>query len=341
MDSDAARQGSDGGSPSVAPIPGAIETAAFAAGIEAHRRELLVHCYRMVGSVDEAQDLVQETMLRAWRSAGHFDPSRASVRTWLYRIATNVCLTSLRARNGRPLPSGVAPAFEDPDAAFVAGHEVAWLQPFPDRLLADDDPAQTAVERSNVRLAVIAALQLLPPKQRAALILRDVLRFSAGEAAEMLDTSVPSLNSALQRARKQLQARTASDAAASPPSPIIATIADRYVDAFERGDVAGLVRLLAEDVILEMPPMWNWYRGRERYATFMQRVFRTRGTDWRTVPLSANGEPAFAAYALRGDSYELHTLQVLSIAGERIRRTTVFQDSAVFALFELDPSLPR
>ncbi|HZM53946.1 MAG TPA: RNA polymerase subunit sigma-70 [Acidimicrobiales bacterium] len=175
----------------------------FAAAAEPYRRELLVHCYQMLGSVHEAQDLVQETMVRAWRAYEHYDPDLASIRTWLHRIATNACLNALESRARRPLPSGVGQPFDDPDAAFVPGFEVPWLQPIPDRLLGStpEDPAVLAAERSGLRLALVAALQLLPAKQRAALILRDVLGFSASEVAATLDVSTAAVTSALQRAR--------------------------------------------------------------------------------------------------------------------------------------------
>jgi RNA polymerase sigma-70 factor (ECF subfamily) len=312
----------------------------LAEAAHALRGELLVHCYQMVGSVHEAQDLVQETMLRAWRAAERYDPSRGSMRTWLYRIATNVCLTFLRKTKGRPLPAGVGQPSSDPDEPFAPGFDVAWLQPLPDRLLAPD-PANSVVDRSQVRLALVAALQLLPARQRAAIILRDVLALSAAEAADILDTSVPSVNSALQRARAQLK-RVDLTAAAPADEPAVAEgVIDRYVDAFERADAAELARLVAADVILEMPPMLNWYVGRDRYRMFMERVFNTRGRDWRTVRTSANGQPAFAAYVAHDGAHRLHTLQVFTVAAGAVSRTTVYQDPKVFDLFELESQLER
>ena len=313
----------------------------FAAAAEPHRRELLVHGYQMLGSVQEAQDLVQETMLRAWRAYERYDPHLASMRTWLYRIATNACLNSLEGRARRPLPSGVGQPFDDPDAAFLPGFEVPWLQPLPDRLLggAPDDPAARAAERSGLRLAVVAALQLLPAKQRAALILRDVLGFSAGEVADTLDMSTAAVNSALQRARARFAGPRLDADQLSEPEPAQREVVDRYVAAFERGDVEGLARLLAEEVVLEMPPMWNWYVGPVAYRRFMARVFDTRGRAWRTVPISANRQPAMVAYAHDGDRYQLHTLQVFTVAEGAIVRTTVYQDPDVFAIFELSENL--
>jgi RNA polymerase sigma-70 factor, ECF subfamily len=323
-------------------MPGHLLEGEFIAQAELHRRELLVHCYQMLGSVHEAQDLVQETMLRAWRAHDRYDPDLASMRTWLYRIATNACLNALESRSRRPLPSGVGPRFDDPDAAFVPGLEVAWLQPFPDGLLgaAPDDPAALAAERSGLRLAVVAALQLLSAKQRAVLILRDVLAFAAAEVAVILDMSTAAVNSSLQRARATFAGPRLDTDALQEPEPAQRAVVDRYMAAFERADVPELARMLAEDVVLEMPPMWNWFLGGADYAQFMDRVFGTRGRDWRTVPISANRQPAMAAYKRRSDEYQLHTLQVFSVEDGVIVRTTVYQDPAVFALFDLSNILP-
>jgi RNA polymerase sigma-70 factor (ECF subfamily) len=301
----------------------------FEAAVAPYRRELLVHCYRMLGSPHDAEDLLQETMLRAWRAADSYDASRASLRTWLYRIATNACLNALESRSARPLPSGVGERFDDPDAAFAPGFEVPWLMPLP------TDPAAAAVERSRLRLALVAVLQLLPARQRAALILREVLDVPAAEVADALGMTTAAVNSALQRARARLaEAGVDPDAAAEPPQEQRAVV-DRYVAAFERADLAALTELLADEVVLEMPPMWNWYAGPADYAGFMDRVYRTRGTDWRTISLWANGEAGFAAY-LGG---ALHTVQLLTVSGGRVRRTSVFQDPEVFALFDLSPQL--
>jgi RNA polymerase sigma-70 factor (ECF subfamily) len=309
----------------------------FGAAAEPYRRELLVHCYQMLGSVQEAQDLVQETMLRAWRAYERYDPDLASMRTWMYRIATNACLNALEGRARRPLPSGVGQPFEDPDAGFVPGFEVPWLQPIPDRLLGStpDDPAVLAAERSGLRLALVAALQLLPARQRAALILRDVLGFSATEAASMLDMSTAAVTSALQRARATFAGPRLDTDLLKEPEPAQQEIVDRYVAAFERADVDGLARLVAAEVVLEMPPMWNWYVGPVAYGRFMARVFDTRGRDWRAVPISANRQPAMVAYNRQDDRYQLHTLQVFTVERAAIVRTTVYQDPGVFALFDL------
>jgi RNA polymerase sigma-70 factor (ECF subfamily) len=314
----------------------------FSGAAEPFRRELLVHCYRMLGSAQEAQDLVQETMLRGWRSWDRYDPELASVRTWLYRIATNACLSALQGRARRPLPSGVGQPFDDPDGAFVPGFEVPWLQPIPDRLLgtAPEDPAMLVAERSGLRLAVVAALQLLSAKQRAALILRDVLGFSAAEAAAVLDMSTAAVNSALQRARATFTGPRLGTEALQEPEPAQRWVVDQYVSAFERADVDGLARLLAEEVVLEMPPMWNWYVGPVSYSRFMTRVFGTRGRDWRTVLSGANRQPAMAAYNREGDEYHLHTLQVFTVERGTLARATVYQDPQVFSVFELPEILP-
>ncbi len=301
--------------------------------LDSYRRELLVHCYRMVGSVHEAEDLVQETMLRAWRAQDRYEPRLASVRTWLYRIATNVCLTALRGRARRPLPSGLGAPSDDPDAALVPAPEVPWLQPFPDALL--DDPAARVVRRGSLRLALVAAMQALPPRQRAVLILRDVLEFSAAEAAELLETTPAAVNSALQRARAGMSGVAAEEEIAEPDDAAVGAVLDRYVRSFEAGDVDGLVALLTDDAVLEMPPVPLWYRGRRDYGRFMARVFAMRGAHWRMARTRAGGQPALAAYHLSEGAYRLHTLQVFTVTPEGVARNVVFQDARVFAAFGL------
>ncbi|MBW8484333.1 RNA polymerase subunit sigma-70 [Actinomadura parmotrematis] len=296
--------------------------------VEPFRAELLAYCYRMLGSAHDAEDLVQETYLRAWRARERYDASRASLRTWLYRIATNACLTALEVRGRRPLPSGLAAA-SDPRGPLVRGEDVPWLQPLPDAWL---DPARTAIDRSSLRLAFAAALQHLSARERGALILRDVLGFSAAEAAEILGSTTASVNSALQRARVRVKdAGTGREPSAAEQRAWV----DRYMRAFERADVEGLKRLLTEDVVMEMPPMLNWFAGRGNYGVFMDWVFAASGTDWHLEPLAANGQPGFAAYRRR----ELHTVQLFTVADGGITRTTVFQDPDVFALFDLAPTL--
>ena len=308
---------------------------------EAFRGDLLAHCYRMLGSVEEAEDLVQETLLRAWRAADRYDPHRASLRTWLHRIATNACLTALEGRARRPLPSGLGPA-GDPAAPLVASLDVPWLQPFPDARLGD--PADAAQQRAGLRLAWVAALQVLPPRQRAALVLREVLQLPAAEVALALDTTVASVNSSLQRARATLRAAgPAPEQLREPADPTERAVVERYLAAFEAGDVPGLTRLLADDVVLEMPPVALWLAGRAHYRAFMERVFAMRGTGWRLQPARANGSPALAAYAPDPATagVRAHSLQVFTVTGGLISRCVTFADPTVLDLFELPHPVQR
>ncbi|WP_026412062.1 sigma-70 family RNA polymerase sigma factor [Actinomadura oligospora] len=302
-----------------------------------HRQELLTHCYRMLGSAIDAEDLVQETMMRAWRSYDRFDERKASMRTWLYRIATNACLNALESRARRPLPSGIGAPGTDPEEPLVHGHEVPWLQPLP------TDPAMAATERGTLRLAFVAALQLLPARQRAVLILRDVLDWSAAEVAASLETSPAAVNSALQRARARLAEENLDpDDLGEPSDPSARALVDRYVAAFERADLAALGALLTADVIMEMPPMVNWYTGRDLYLGFMKRVYTLNGTNWSHLRVEANGQPGFAAYLIprTGGPAQFHTLQVLDVTPSGILRNTVTQDEEVFRLFNLPATLP-
>jgi len=303
---------------------------------EAYRGDLLAHCYRMLGSFEEAEDLVQETLLRAWRAADRYDPRLASLRTWLHRIATNACLTALEGRARRPLPSGLGAAGDDPYAPLTPSLDVPWLQPFPDARLGD--PADAAQQRAGLRLALVAALQLLPARQRAALVLREVLQLSAAEVAQVLDTSVASVNSSLQRARATLQATgPVLEELREPVDPGERAVVERYLAAFEAADVPGLTRLLADDVALEMPPVNLWLAGRAHYREFMERIFDMRGAGWRLLPVNANGSTALAAYAPdpAGGGVRAHSLQVFEVAGGLVRRCVTFVDPAVFPLFGL------
>ncbi|WP_433425419.1 RNA polymerase subunit sigma-70 [Microtetraspora malaysiensis] len=302
--------------------------------LEPYRGELVAYCYRMVGSFHEAEDLVQETMMRAWKARDRYDHTRASTRTWLYRIATNVCLTALEGRARRPLPSGLGAPSDDPGAPLTPALDVPWLQPFPD---ARFDTGT----RTDMRIALVAATQILPPRQRAVLVLREVLEFSAAEVAVQLGTTVPAVNSALQRARAALAEAREIDEVTEPDDPKTRATIGRYVRAFEAADVPALVRLLTDDAVLEMPPVPLWYRGSHDYGLFMRRVFDMRGTGWRVRPLTANGQPALAAYAPepRG-GHHLHTLQVLTLTGERVARNVVFADPAVFEAFDLPRRIP-
>ncbi|WP_262287389.1 sigma-70 family RNA polymerase sigma factor [Micromonospora sp. MA102] len=298
---------------------------------ETYRGELIAYCYRMVGSFHEAEDLVQETMLRAWKARDRYDDARASVRTWLYRIATNVCLTALEGRARRPLPSGLGAPSRDPGAPLMPARDIPWLQPFPDaRVDVDVDV------RAGLRLALVAAMQTLSARQRAVLLLREVLEFSAAEVATQLRSTVPAINSALQRARATLAEVGDVDEVTEPDDPRVRAVIDRYVRAFEAADVPALVRLLTDDAVLEMPPVPLWYDGSRDYGRFMDRVFRMRGTGWVMTRLTANGQPALAAYAPQpGGGHQLHTLQVLTVAGGLVARNVVFADPAALTAFDL------
>jgi RNA polymerase sigma-70 factor (ECF subfamily) len=245
----------------------------------------------------------------------------------------------LEVRRRRPLPSGLVAASE-PLAPLVQGENVAWLQPLPDSLLDAGDPAGTVIDRSSLRLAFAAALQHLSARQRGALILRDVLSFSASEAAEILGTTVVSVNSSLQRARTRVKEVGVGQERLSEPSAVEQRAwVERYMRAFESADVEGLKRLLTEDVLMEMPPVLNWFVGRGNYGLFMEWVFANAGTDWQLRTVAANGQPGFAAYRRVGDGYQLHTLQIFTVTAEGISRNSVFQDSEVFGAFGLPAEL--
>jgi RNA polymerase sigma-70 factor (ECF subfamily) len=317
----------------------------FDAATAPYRRELVVHCYRMLGSAHEAEDLVQETLLRAWKARDRYDGARASLRTWLYRIATNACLSALESRQRRPLPSGLGAPSTDPEAPLVPDFAVPWLQPLPGGYLGAEklDPQERAVERDSVRLALVAAMQLLPPRQRAVLLLRDVLGFSAVEVAEQLDASTAAVNSALQRARVAVAVSSPrQDEIRDPDDQAVRTTIGRYIAAFEAADVATLVSLLTEDAVLEMPPVPLWYQGRADYGRFITRVFTMRGSGWRMLPAAANGQPALVAYSPDGaGGWQLHTLQVLTVTEQGIACNVVFADPRVFEVFGLEPVLAR
>jgi len=302
------------------------------------RGELLAHCYRMLGSAEEAEDLVQETYLRAWRSYEGFE-GRSSVRTWLYRIATNVCLTAIERRGRRPLPSGLGAPSDNPEAPLAAGPEVPWLQPFPDTLLAGEreDPAAVTVSRAGIRLAFVAALQHLSARQRAMLIMRDVLEWPAAEVADALGTTTTAVNSGLRRARAQLaQALPAEDELAEPAEPDRRALLDRFAAAIENADATALAALLREDVALEMPPELTWFRGRQPVVRFIASYLLTAPGQLRLVPVTANGQPAFAVYRRdRDGTYHAHALQVPTLTATGIARIVAFQNPALFGSFGL------
>jgi RNA polymerase sigma-70 factor (TIGR02960 family) len=321
---------------------------AFHALAERHRHELQVHCYRILGSPQDAEDLVQETLLAAWRGLDGF-AGRSSVRTWLYKIATNRCLNALRDASRRP--GGGAPDLppEPPEPTRVA--DPLWLQPYPDALLdaipdAAPGPEQRYEAREAVGLAFVAGLQRLPPSQRAILVLRDVLGYRASEVAELLDMSTASVNSGLQRARAALEGRLPAAARERAPLPRSAAerrLVGRFADAFEAGDVDTVVELLTDDAWLTMPPVPLEYQGRERIARFLSVV--PAGGDlrrFRLVPTRANGQPAFGLYLRDPQSPIAHAsgMLVLTLEGERIAALTAFHDTAVFPLFGLPRRLP-
>jgi RNA polymerase sigma-70 factor (ECF subfamily) len=319
----------------------AAQTTVADARLEQHRVELTGYCYRMLGSAFEAEDAVQETMVRAWRGLDRFE-GRSALRSWLYRIATNVCLDMLRGRQRRARPMDLGPASTVAAATLVALPEATWIEPAPDSrvLPAGGDPAEAAVSRDTIRLAFVAALAHLPPRQRAVLILREVLRWKATEVAELLDSTVAGVNSALQRARSTIAASGVT--AADGPQPMDAeqqTLLARYVDAFERYDIAALTSLLRADATLSMPPYALWLRGHVEIARWLLGPgVECRGS--RLVPTVANGSPAFGQYRPSGPggSHEPWALQVIELSAGRVVGINSFLDTArLFPLFGLPP----
>ena len=317
---------------------------AFAELTEAYRRELQVHCYRIVGSVAEAEDLVQETLLSAWRGIGDFE-GRSSVRTWLYRIATNRCLNALRAQDRRR-PAAAEPSRPLPEPSRLA--EVTWLEPYPDTLLAGlDDPApgpEARIEsREAVSLAFVTVTQSLPPRQRTILLLRDVLGYRGAEVADMLATTENAVASGLKRARATLAARVPADPAPLPGSRAERRTVDAFVTAFEHGDVPALVALLTDDASATMPPLPQDYVGPAAIAHFFTEVGFAHGTRrFRLVATRANGQPAFGRYLQDPHTpiARAHGLTVLTLAGDRITQLTSFLDTALFPRFGLPRMLP-
>jgi RNA polymerase sigma-70 factor (TIGR02960 family) len=315
---------------------------AFRALTEPHRRELQVHCYRMLGSFQDAEDALQDTMLAAWRGLGGFD-GRAALRTWLYRIATNRCLSTLRAASRRPAKAWDIPGVEPPEPTRLG--EVGWLEPYPDALLDGAiqvplGPEARYEQTESISLAFVTALQLLPPRQLAVLVLRDVLGFPANEVAEMLDTTVDAVKSALKRARSGLPRRRPDD---REPPPVPGSAAENaivasFVRAWESADVDALVALLTDDAFTSMPPLPGEYEGRDVVAGFCASLFAA-GRRFDLVPTRANGQPAFGAY-LHGPEGLRHGtgLYVLTLAGDRVRAMTRFEGN-VLPAFGLPPSL--
>ncbi|WP_436777531.1 sigma-70 family RNA polymerase sigma factor [Yinghuangia sp. YIM S09857] len=311
--------------------------------------ELLAYCYRMLGSVHDAEDLVQETLLRAWQAYGGFE-GRSSMRTWLYRIATNVCLRALERRERRDLPVGLGGPDSDPDHPLAPerpGH--TWLQPIPDALVtpASADPAAVVGSRESMRLALTAAFQYLPPRQRAVLILRDVLAWRAAEVAHLLGTSEAAVNSTLQRARARLaEAAPVADEVARPSDEAERALLDRYAAAFEASDIDALMALLTEDAVWEMPPVPSWFRGRRTIGRLIERHCPGFFRGSRVVPTRANGQHALAIYMRNDDGTHraqgIYLLDCVAVGPSDVDRgaiahITAFHDTDLFPTFGLPP----
>jgi RNA polymerase sigma-70 factor (ECF subfamily) len=338
----------------VAVIEWSTDREAFQQLTERYRYQLQVHCYRMLGSLHEAEDLVQETFLRAWRARERFE-GRSSLRTWLYRIATNACLNAIaaRAQSRRILPDTYGPPSNGPlRPPGPEEADIAWLEPYPESALsriADAAPGPEARYelRESVQLAFVAAIQQLPARQRAVLLLRDVLGWSASETAQLLDASVASVNSALQRARTTLEQHAEGHDASSRPSATNdaqRVLLQRYVQTWEAFDMDGFAALLKEDAVLRMPPRIQWYLGRDVIRAFFTSLRRphTAG-DLRVISTAANAQPAFAHYTLRDDGAALRAqaLQVLTLEHGSIAVLTAFLDPDLFPKFGLPLTLPR
>jgi RNA polymerase sigma-70 factor (ECF subfamily) len=309
------------------------DEAAFQDLIEGFRSELQAHCYRMLGSVHDAEDAIQNAMLRAWRGLKKFE-GRSSLRSWLYKIATNTCLDEIEKRPKRILPADYAPATEPSDGPGDPVVENVWVEPYPDELLGVEDgytaPEARYEQREAVELAFIAALQHLPPSQRAVLILREVLGYSAKETAATLETTVASVNSALQRARAAVEERTPEqtqqETLRSLGDEKVREIVDRYVEAWERNDVEAVVDLLAEDAAISMPPLASWFGPKSKFAEFLRFSPMSGDWEWKAVPTQANGQPALGYYTFNPETgtYERFALNVLTLEGEKIKDVTAF-----------------
>ena len=311
---------------------------------EPHRRELMAHCYRMTGSLHDAEDLVQETYLRAWKAYGGFK-GQSSLRTWLYRIATNTCLTALDSRQRRPLPTGLGAPSSDPVDDITARDEVPWLEPLPDQYDDPTDPSTIVGSRESVRLAFVAALQHLSPRQRAVLVLREVLQWKAAEVADAIGSSTAAVNSLLQRARAQLEAVGPSEdeKLAEPDSPETKDLLDRYIAAFENYDIDKLVELFTADAIWEMPPFDGWYQGPENIVLLSKTHCPAEAPgDMRFIRTTANGQPAAALYMLNRETgvHEEFQMHVMAVRPDGISHVVAFHaGNGLFEKFGLPASL--
>lgn len=310
---------------------------------EPYRRELLAHCYRMTGSIHDAEDLVQDTFVRGWKGYASFKGD-SSLRTWLYRIATNTCLTWLDGRKRRPMPSGLGAPSSNASDDLVERHEIEWLEPFPSSDgPIDDDPAALVASRESVRLAFVAALQHLSARQRAVLVLREVLQWKASEVAELLGTSTAAVNSLLQRARGQIDRIMPSEGSVSEPeSPETRELLRRYVEGFETYDIDGIVALFASEAIWEMPPFEGWYRGPATIGALISTKCPATGPEsMRMLPTTANGQPAFGLYMLGEDGvHRPFQLHVLDIVDSRVNHVACFFDLTLFDRFGLPAVYP-
>ncbi len=317
---------------------------AFEALVEPYQRELLVHCYRMLGSFHDAEDLLQETLLRAWEKRETFT-SPGSFRAWMYRIATNLCLNTLTRQPRRSLSPRTHAALDPAKPLPPRQSEPIWLEPFPDELLADQriEPEQRALQREYTTLAFLVALQQLTPTQRAVLLLREVLDWPANDVAEWLNLSVPAVNSALQRARRALQEHNSlSEKETALPLPQLQSLLDRYVKCWEQADIPGFVALLREDAWFTMPPLPFWFQGRVAIVTELSTRIRVPGKHWRLLPTRANGSPAFGLYRqeAQADNYQLFGLMVLGVVEGQIANMVLFPEPSSFSSFALPPTLP-
>ena len=306
-----------------------------------HRGALVAHCYRMLGSLHDAEDAVQETYLRAWRGQADFE-HRSTVRTWLYRIATNVCLNVLQHSSRRVVPSALGAPGNDPDELHAAALEVPWLEPFPDQLLGAD-PAAVVGDRQSLRLAMVAAMQHLPPRQRAVLILREVLTWPAAEVATLLDITTAAVNSSLQRARAELsRLRPVEEELSEPDEPLRRRLLDQFSAAMESKDLVALEGLFTTDARWEMPPIPTWFDGRDDVLRLLDSKLRTGPNRRILVETTANGQPAFALY-IRGtdDLYHAHSIKVLTLTKAGIAAVLAFHQPVLFPAFGLPLSQTR
>lgn len=313
----------------------------FSASAEPYRRELLAHCYRMTGSLHDAEDLVQETFLRAWKAYNRFE-GKSSVRTWLHRIATNTCLTALEGRSRRPLPTGLGAPSSDPTGELIGRTEVPWLEPLPDVSNDPADPSTIVGTRESVRLAFVAALQHLSPRQRAVLVLREVLQWKAAEVAEAIGASTAAVNSLLQRARSQLEAAgpSSEDQLTEPDSADAQDRLSDYIAAFEAYDIDRLAELFTREAIWEMPPFVGWYQGPQAIATLIHQQCPAQVPgDMRLIPLTANGQPAAAMYMRDGEKHLPFQLQVLDMRADGVSHVVAFLDTTLFSKFGLPDHL--